>query len=233
MLTFVATALLTLCKKEKEIERGGIFKGPDSQVHDGKAWTNIELNKKGNLLHLTISIDDAALNSLPVGAGNNGDGGHDHDNSWILKFHPGGSATPFDHVEIDWNLNGHEPDAIYGKPYFDFHFYLTTPEEVAAIPPDEVDSSKFLKWPAANYLPANYFNAGGVVLQMGCHWVDPTSGEFNGQPFTQTFIYNSYDGKVTFYEPMITLDFLKTNNNFERSIPQPAKVQKKADILPG
>ena len=33
-------------------------------------------------------------------------------------------------------------------------------------------------------------------------------------------------GKVTFYEPMITLEFLKNNNNFERSIPQPAKVQK-------
>ena len=61
---------------------------------------------------------------------------------------------------------------------------------------------------------------------MGAHWIDVTSSEFNGKPFTQTFIYGSYNGKVTFYEPMITLDFIKNNNNFERAIPQPAKVQK-------
>jgi len=117
------------------------------------------------------------------------------------------------------------PESIYGIPHFDFHFYLTSPEEVAAIPAYEVDSLKFKNWPAPDYFPTNYFNAGGGVPQMGVHWIDITSPEFNGQPFTQTFIYGSYDGKVTFYEPMITLDFLKNNSNFTRDIPQPAKVQ--------
>lgn len=60
---------------------------------------------------------------------------------------------------------------------------------------------------------------------MGSHWIDVTSGELNGKPFTETFIFGSYDGKVTFYEPMITLDFLKNNSNYVREIPQPAKVQ--------
>jgi len=61
---------------------------------------------------------------------------------------------------------------------------------------------------------------------MGFHWVDVTSPKFNGQPFTQTFIIGSYDSKVTFYEPMITLDFLKNITNHERNIPQSARVQK-------
>lgn len=61
---------------------------------------------------------------------------------------------------------------------------------------------------------------------MGKHWVDSTSPELNGQPFTQTFIYGTYNGKVTFYEPMITLDFLKDNDSFVRSIPQPEKFRK-------
>ena len=61
---------------------------------------------------------------------------------------------------------------------------------------------------------------------MGTHWLDVTSPELNGQPFTQTFIYGSYNGKVTFAEPMITLDFLKKTSSFERDIPQAAKVQK-------
>ena len=61
---------------------------------------------------------------------------------------------------------------------------------------------------------------------MGCHWIDFTSPELNGQLFTQTFIYGSYDGKVIFYEPMITEAFIKANSNFERAIPQPVKFQK-------
>jgi hypothetical protein len=61
---------------------------------------------------------------------------------------------------------------------------------------------------------------------MDAHWIDVTSPELNGQPFTQIFLYGSFDGKVNFYEPMITMDFLKNNNNFEGNIPQPAKVQK-------
>ncbi len=95
-----------------------------------------------------------------------------------------------------------------------------------AIPPYEADSSKFNNWPAPDYLPEHYFNPGGGVPQMGTHWVDLTSPEFNGQPFTQTFIYGSYDGKITFHEPMITLEFLKNSSDFERDIPQPVKVQK-------
>jgi hypothetical protein len=75
------------------------------------------------------------------------------------------------------------------------------------------------------FLPIILTRGGGVPM-MGAHWVDPTSGEFHGQPFGETFIFGSYEGKVTFYEPMITLEFLKNNSNFERSIPQPAKVQK-------
>ena len=75
------------------------------------------------------------------------------------------------------------------------------------------------------YLPANH--AGGApVPTMGKHYIDVTCPEFNRQPFSQTFIFGSYAAKLTFLEPMITLDFLKQTNNFVRSIPQPAKFQK-------
>jgi hypothetical protein len=225
----IASVLFASCKKDRDDEKGGIFKGPEVQVHDGKAWTWIKISRSGNPERMGVALTAAALNSVPVGADGQGNGGHDHgnmDNNWILKFHPRAATTPFNHLGMGWNPNGHEPEPIYGKPHFDFHFYMTTPEEVAAIPPYEVDSSKFINWPAPEYFPTGYFNAGGGVPQMGCHWIDPTSGEFNGQPFTQTFIYGSYDGKVTFYEPMITLEFLKNTTNFERAVPQPSKVQK-------
>ncbi|MDO9374101.1 MAG: hypothetical protein Q7T76_06775 [Ferruginibacter sp.] len=227
LLSVAITALLSSCKKDKDLDKAGIFKGPEVQVHGGKSWTWIQLTKAGVPEKLGVTITDAALNTLPVGGH---DDGHDHDhgnmdNNWKLKFHPKASVTPFIYTGMDWNPSGHEPDQVYTTPHFDFHFYMSTPEEIAAIPPYQVDSSKFLQWPAADYLPAFYINPGGGVPQMGCHWVDVTSGEFNGQPFTQTFIYGTYANKVNFYEPMITLDFMKAQSNFERTIPQPAKVK--------
>ncbi|HTE27705.1 hypothetical protein [Flavitalea sp.] len=226
VLFLLAAVIFASCKKEKD-DKDGIFKGPEMQVHYGKAWTWVQLDHNGNPQKMAIAINDAAMNSLPTTGGDNG---HNHGNNgvnnWVLNFHPKANISPFNYLGLDWNPVGHEPDPIYGKSHFDFHFYMMTPAEVDAIPAYEADSIKFKNSPAPAYLPVNYFNAGGGVPKMGAHWVDPTSPEFIGQPFTQTFIYGSYNGKVNFYEPMITLDFIKNNNNFERVIPQPMKVQK-------
>lgn len=226
-LAVVGAGLFIACKKNEGNGANGIYKGPEQQIHGGKIWSWVQLNKQGNPERTGITLTDKALNSVPVGG--EGGSGHAHgtENNFTLKFHPKASVLPFNHIGVNWNPIGHEPEPIYGKPHFDFHFYMPTPEEVAAIPPFEVDSSKFNNFPTPEYLPATYINPGGGVPQMGAHWVDVTSPEISGgQEFTQTFIYGSYDGKVTFYEPMITLEFLKNNSNFSRPIPQPAKVQK-------
>ena len=102
---------------------------------------------------------------------------------------------------------------------------MTSEAERMTIPPYEVDNTKFLKVPTAEYMPANYIAVPGGVPQMGTHWVDVTSPALNGGLFTETFIFGTFDGKVTFYEPMITEGFLKANTSFERAIPQPAKYQ--------
>jgi hypothetical protein len=203
-----------------------LFKGEEVTVHGGKAWTWSKFDKHGNPEKIGITLTDKALNSVPFGSGHSGHG-HGSGNSWVVKFNPlPGSVIPFNHVLLNWNPNGHEPETIYGKPHFDFHFYSMAPSEVAAIPPYEADSLKFKNWPAPEYFPATYFNPGGGVPGMGAHWVDVKSSEFNGKPFTETFIFGSYDGKVTFYEPMITHEFLKKQTNYERSIPTPERFQK-------
>ncbi|RYY11325.1 MAG: hypothetical protein EOO04_35440 [Chitinophagaceae bacterium] len=135
------------------------------------------------------------------------------------------TLTPFKHIGLDYNPEGHEPAAVYGLPHFDVHFYLMSETERMAIPPYEVDSSKFVAVPTKEYMPVNYIALPGGVPQMGRHWADVTSPELAGQKFTQTFIYGSYNNNVTFYEPMITLDFLKVTSSFTRDIPQPSKVK--------
>jgi hypothetical protein len=60
----------------------------------------------------------------------------------------------------------------------------------------------------ANYMHADFKNVGAVAPAMGNHLIDPTSPEFNGRKFTRTWIYGVYDGRVTFYEEMLTRDYL-------------------------
>ena len=218
-------ALATACKKDPR--DNGVFKGPEVKVHNGKAWTWVQLKDDGTPERLAVTINQAALNSVPgPDPAHAGDGeSHDHsgdENNFVLKLHPRAAATLFNHVWLNWNPAGHEPPGIYDIPHFDIHYYLTSVEERSAA----VDPVKMDIVPGTDYLPANYISPAPGVPQMGRHWVDVTSPEFNGQLFTQTFIYGSYDGKITFYEPMITKAFLQNTTSFERSIPQPAKFQK-------
>lgn len=228
-ILFIAgiAALLTAFSYNKDNIKKGVFRGEEVAVHGGKAWTWTKIKKNGAPEKIGITLSDAALNSLPMGNGATDHGhGHSAENYWVVKFNPvAGAVIPFNFVLMNWNPNGHEPVNIYDKPHFDFHFYSSKPDEVLAIGPYDMDSVKFKNVPSADYLPASYVNTGHNLQQMGAHWVDVTSPELHGKAFTETFIFGSYDGKVTFYEPMITLDFLKNQKKYSRWIPIPSKFQ--------
>src|SRR3990170_3926520 len=223
LLAVLASVILGSCSKDKE-EMGGIYKGPVQKFQHGKAWTWAQIDKNNKPERIAIAIDDEAMNSLDPGGEHNG--GHDHANGLSLVFHPKAAVTPFLHALLDWNPNGHEPDGVYTLPHFDFHFYMTTEAERKAIPPYDVDNTGFLNFPAQGYLHETYVPVPGGVPQMGAHWVDVTTPELNGGIFTQTFLYGSYNGDVTFYEPMITKSFLDDHSTYQRSFPVPAKFKK-------
>jgi hypothetical protein len=217
LLLLSITAALVSCTKEEKKET--TFVSSEVTLHHGKVWTSLTLAPSGEPKQLAVVLNNDALSSVPVGSGTGHD--HQHDNTAFIPVpQKATETTPFKFIMLDWTPSGHQPNQIYTVPHFDIHFYMTPQSEVL----NYTDPAKINADPAAEYLPANYV-AGPPVPMMGKHWIDVTSPELNGQPFTQTFIYGSHDGNVVFYEPMITLDFLKSNDNFERSIPQPAKVK--------
>jgi hypothetical protein len=138
------------------------------------------------------------------------------------------SLTPFRYLGMEWNPEGHEPDKIYTMPHFDFHFYIQSLEERNSIDPgacqgvDCADFERAMKAVPAEYQPRGYKNVGAVVPRMGNHLIDPASPEFNNQPFTRTFLYGAYDGKITFYEPMLTLQYLQSQPNEYLDLKLPA-----------
>ena len=55
----------------------------------------------------------------------------------------------------------------------------------------------------ANYIHPDFKDVDGVVPAMGNHLVDLTGPEFQKQPFTRSWIFGAYGGRITFYEEMV------------------------------
>ena len=159
----------------------------------------------GEAVEVGVAMSEDVMQGLPEKSGDHAEG-HLDMHEFVLDM-PSGNPTPFRHVGFNWNPGGHEPPGIYDAPHFDFHFYMIpVADRLAIIPTDSAAfNAKARNYPAAEFVPAGYIAPAPLgIPQMGVHWIDPTSPEFNGQAFTRTFIYGSWNGKLIFAEPMIT-----------------------------
>ena len=189
------------------------FYGPCVKMGKGhiRSWINIA---KCNNKPIAIGIEflRGSLENLPT------DPMNFPANTFILMLHhKAKETTPFDHITINWEPTGHEPNGIYNVPHFDMHFYKISVAAQMAI--TGIPGAP----PPPGYLPASYVIPAATVPQMGSHWLDPSSPELppTFAPFTHTFIYGSDNGKVIFLEPMITRAFLLGGTTVIKAIPQP------------
>lgn len=177
-------------------------------------------------------VDDSGLRGLPTDPPNaglwcydkNGDGETDRMTECTGGYETKLDLSPrfrhrvdsqFTYVLNNWNPMGHMPPHVYDLPHFDVHFYLKDNDERLAIRPgpcpalvncEDYKLGKDL--PDQRYLAPDYADMDAVEPAMGNHLIDPTGPEFNGERFTHTFIYGSWDDEITFYEPMITHEWL-------------------------
>lgn len=233
---FLALVLLLGCNKEglegdqpvetigettslKNVGKTNTFYGPQVNLGKGHVRTWIRIAHDGVPEELGIEMSNGLLEKLPAG---------DEPVQLVLPMHKKvGEVTLFDHVFFDWNPHGHEPEGLFTVPHFDVHFYMTTVAEREAIPCYTEAPDKFDNWPLLEYLPADYFTpplGGTATPKMGSHWLPVNLGDF--LPFTNILIYGTYDGKVTFVEPMNTLAYLQSGVPFSMPYSQPAKFAK-------
>ena len=193
------------------------FYGPAVQFGEGhvRSWANISHDDKP--LAIGIEFTEGVLQQQAEHQGS----GDNHGHEVLLTLHQKAKALmPFDHLTMGFMGAGHPPPGIYSVPHFDFHFYKMPLEERLAIPSYPQAMSAFNNNPPQGYLPPAYVKAPAGEAQMGAHWMDVLSPEFNGQSFTHTFVYGSYDGKVNFFEPMATLAFLSSGTTVHKAIRQ-------------
>lgn len=150
----------------------------------------------------------------------------------LVEFPEAISATPLDHFVMNWNPVGHPPAGVYESPHFDLHFYTISVEDRDAIamatadtlcmvpnPPDvggehpvavscEVFEQATMPLPD-DQVPPGFISLGAVEPRMGDHLGSFEASELHGEPFTYTWIYGAYGGRLIFYEPMVTAAFLE------------------------
>lgn len=205
---------LTACDTDDSIQnilRPVTTYGNTVAIGNGSGRSFVTVDAFGKPTEIGMRLSEAALTGLPPEDTN--------PPAWYVLNLPATTARlPFNHLSFDWNPHGHEPALIYDTPHFDVHFYMISLADRQQIMPNDPKGEIN---PESKYLPATYIGPPGVVPTMGKHWVDPTSREFNGQAFTHTFIYGSYNGNVIFQEPMITLAYLQGRTTQTFALPQP------------
>ena len=234
ILAFVVIpgSILTSCKKTEtnlsastnempgnSVLQDSVYKGAKVKVFGGKAWVWVKL--VGNVPEqLAITLTNSVLTRVPADSGS--------ESEIVIPAPSQGNITAFHAFAVDWSAHGHAPQGIYSVPLFDNHFYTITESERQAILNDPDYDQHFANYPSQDYIPGGYglINAGGIPgggCITGVHWYYLNGPEFNNKKFKQTFVYGSYNGEVDFYDPMMTLQFLKNVQSFERNIPQPSK----------
>jgi len=133
-----------------------------------------------------------------------------------------GRTTRFRHIVLNWNPMGHPPpNGIYRPPHIDFHFYTISESEreSIAVPTAETMCSPEIPLTCDDFatataplptdqFPETFISPGAVEPHMGNHLLWSGSPEPNGLPFTHTWIYGTWDSDISFWEPMITRDYL-------------------------
>jgi hypothetical protein len=192
--------------------------GSPVKLGNGSARTYVIFDKtSGAPVELGVALSDKALDGLPAPMGGAMEG-HEDMHEFILPL-PKKSPAPYQFVELDWNPAGHSAP-YHNQPHFDFHFHKFTLAERNAIDSlDPLYAERAANFPQPNYIPAGWFSPSTIlgvppvdiaIPRMGIHWIDPTSPEYPPQSriFTHTFIVGTWDGRVTFYEPMVSREFM-------------------------
>ncbi len=192
--------------------------GSPVKVGNGSARTYVIFDKtSGATVELGVALSEKAMDGLPAPMGGPMEG-HEDMHEYILPLPKKGPAN-FQFVELDWNPAGHSAP-YYNQPHFDFHFHKFSLAERNAIDPSDPQyAERAANFPEPNYIPAGWYSPSTLlgippvavaVPRMGIHWIDPTSPEYPPQSriFTHTFIVGTWDGRVTFYEPMVTREFM-------------------------
>jgi hypothetical protein len=211
LATFLILPIVAACSDATASAANDVAYAAPARIGDGTVRTYVVRDRRGTPTSLGVEMSESALRGLPQSPV-----------TMHLPVPKEAAGTQYTFVMFDWNPAGHEPDHVYTLPHFDFHFYMAKEADVMAIAggPDPIVAE-------SRFLPRDYISPGNAAVPaMGVHWVDASSGEFNGKTFDQSFLWGFSRGQLLFIEPMITKAFLESTTSFTTELKQPDAVQR-------
>lgn len=222
------------------------YYGEPEVMGNGTARTYVRLDSNGAPIAIGVIFPKSLLEGLPAKRNNtsrcydlNGNGKiDDHDEcegdkeirlSMPTKLAEGTNLV-VQWVGMNWNAEGHDPPGVWNLPHFDFHFYSVGREAIDQIRTGpcpifiDCEDLKRATLPVpAKYVHPDHISVNAAVSMMGNHLIDSKTPELGKPPqkFTHTWIFGAYDGHITFYEPMITREFLLNQPSRCAPIKQP------------
>lgn len=212
VVLMLITGFFTSCQKEhvefqaNQPGKYNTFYGPEQQVGDGSARTFATISHTGVPQEIGVIFTKEALSGLPT-----------TNTLYTLELHHKAiEATPFEHVVVGLNPGHALPPSGSIGAHFDVRFFMITNEERLTIPAPPAPG--FDVYPPAGYLPA------GLVpyvtsAQIGRNW--PSGSFVAGQTVNHTMVWGTYNGKVIFINPAVTLAELASGNRSSVAYPQP------------
>lgn len=221
------------CREAPAMETAWDELGPPARLGNGSIYTFARVNGGGAPLAIGVVLPEQVLESLPSERSDrhrcydlDADGAIEEEGECLPTHErvlplpsPVSSRPdiPFKWVLFNWNPVGHAPPHIFDLPHFDIHFYMDTIENTFALMPGpcgpemlQCDQFERARVPVPSiYVPADFKNVDAAAPAMGNHLIDLTGHEFHGGTFDRAWIYGAYDGRITFWEEMVTLAFLQ------------------------
>jgi hypothetical protein len=181
------------------------FYGPQTDVGAGHARTFATISHTGVPQEVGVIFTNEAFSGLP-----------DVNTLYPLQFHHKAiEATPFEHVLLGLSAHGHVlPPSGQIAAHFDVRFMMMTEAERLAIP---APPSPGFDAPPSGYLPANYVQ-NAALAQVGRHWSYSTVA---GTTVNHTMVYGTWNGELTFINPIVTLTTLASGTSYSIVYPQP------------
>ncbi len=243
-----SVAVIQGCREVRARGLGQLTLGAETRLGDGTVSSYARIDRDRSPVAIGVLFSATALEGLPTEPTDR-HRCHDHDgdgtivDAECLPTHERviplptevsrRADIPFKWVLLNWNPAGHAPHEVYGLPHFDIHFYIDPIEKTFALMPgpcgpEFIRCDQFARATRpvpAKYMHADFQNVDAAAPAMGNHLIDMTSPELHGTVFDRTWIFGTYDGRVTFWEEMVTLDFLRGRPDVCYDIKTPPAVE--------
>lgn len=226
------TLAVQACERAGGKEFSEMTLGAEARLGEGTFSSFARLDPKGAPLAIGLIFSADALNGLPAVRSDehrcfdlDGDGAIESDQECLATHErviplptdvSRRADIPFKWVLLNWNPGGHAPPDIYGLPHFDVHYVMEPIENIFALLPGPCGEEfircdqfeRAVRPVPSNYVHPDFKDVGAAVPAMGNHLVDLSAHEFHGNVFDRSWMFGAYDGRIIFWEEMVTRDYM-------------------------